>query len=210
MGLETASYLSDLVLTNPTGGDPIQQGDDHLRLIKKVITQTFPGAGGLGFASPITATEAELNFVDGVTSSIQTQINTLNLIVPDEQVQTHTRFTAGGTADAITGTLSPAITAYVAGLRVSTTPAGVNTITAPTLNLNALGTKTIKRVTGGSKAALSIGDYSSGGPFIFEYDGTDFILLNPSSPIGLGTPVATTSGTAIDFTGIPAISRGTL
>lgn len=96
------------------------------------------------------------------------------------QTQSQRRFTAGGTADAITGTLSPAIASYAAGLRVTATPGGANTVTGPTLNLNSLGTKTIKkRDTGGSKVALAAGDYNASGPFDFEYDGTDFILLNP-------------------------------
>lgn len=91
------------------------------------------------------------------------------------------RFTVGGTADAMTGSVAATIiTSYVAGLRVSTTPAGANTVTGPTLNLNSLGAKTIKkRDSGGTKVALAAGDYNASGPFDFEYDGTDFILLNP-------------------------------
>lgn len=96
------------------------------------------------------------------------------------QTQAATRFTVGGTADAMTGALSPAITGYTAGLRVTTTPGGANTVTGPTLNLNSLGNKTIKkRDSGGTKVALVAGDYNASGPFDFEYDGTDFILLNP-------------------------------
>ena len=42
MGLETGSFLSDLVVTNPVGAtDPKSQGDDHLRLIKDLIKKTF-------------------------------------------------------------------------------------------------------------------------------------------------------------------------
>lgn len=96
------------------------------------------------------------------------------------QTQAATRFTAGGTANAMTDALSPAITSYTAGLRVTTTPGGANTVTGPTLNLNSLGNKTIKkRDRGGTKVALVAGDYNASGPFDFEYDGTDFILLNP-------------------------------
>lgn len=46
MGLETATYIADLVATNPIGPtDPKSQGDDHLRLLKSVLQNTFPGAG---------------------------------------------------------------------------------------------------------------------------------------------------------------------
>jgi hypothetical protein len=40
MGLETGSVISDLVITNPTAGDPTSQGDDHLRLLKTVLKGT--------------------------------------------------------------------------------------------------------------------------------------------------------------------------
>jgi hypothetical protein len=44
MALETATYISNLTATNPTGGDVVAQGDDHLRLIKGVLQATFPVA----------------------------------------------------------------------------------------------------------------------------------------------------------------------
>ncbi len=44
MGLETGTYISNLVSSNPTGTDFESQGDDHLRLIKSVLQSTFPGA----------------------------------------------------------------------------------------------------------------------------------------------------------------------
>lgn len=77
MGLETATYIGDLVVSNPLGLDDRKQGDDHIRLIKYVLTHTFPGAGGVGFASPITATEVELNYLSGATSNVQSQLNTI-------------------------------------------------------------------------------------------------------------------------------------
>lgn len=116
----------------------------------------------------------------GATTAAAARASLGVLSSSENQTQIATRFTAGGTADAITGTLSPAIASYTAGLRVTTTPGGANTVTGPTLNLNSLGTKTIKkRSSTGSKVALVAGDYNASGPFDLEYDGTDFILLNP-------------------------------
>ena len=47
MGLESATYLNDLVTTNPDGAvDAKAQGDDHLRLIKSTLKATFPGMAG--------------------------------------------------------------------------------------------------------------------------------------------------------------------
>ena len=116
------------------------------------------------------------------------------------QNQTQCRFTAGGTADAITGTLSPVIASYTAGLRVTATPSGANTVTEPTLNLNSLGAKTVKkRDSSGSKVVLVAGDYNASGPFDFEYDGTDFVLLNPLFHNVSGLAEDTTPDTANDF-----------
>lgn len=44
MGLETATFISELVGTNPAASDQKSQGDDHLRLIKDVLQATFPNA----------------------------------------------------------------------------------------------------------------------------------------------------------------------
>ena len=42
MALETGTYVNDLVATNPVGAtDDIAQGDDHLRLIKSILRNTF-------------------------------------------------------------------------------------------------------------------------------------------------------------------------
>ena len=73
MPLETGDFISDLVITNPLGTDPKSQGDDHLRLLKKVIQQTFPdfdrlvrltaeqmnGLTGMVAAFPVAVTAAE-------------------------------------------------------------------------------------------------------------------------------------------------------
>lgn len=45
MALETGTYLNDLVASNPPGTDNRSQADDHLRLIKSVLKNTWPGLG---------------------------------------------------------------------------------------------------------------------------------------------------------------------
>jgi len=59
MGLETGTYVADLVTTNPTSGDLRSAGDDHLRLIKSVLKATFPGADGVMMTK--TAGEISIN-----------------------------------------------------------------------------------------------------------------------------------------------------
>lgn len=84
MGLEVANNLEELDQTWPTGVDPVNKGDDHLRLLKKVLKEQFPGVGGNGFAIPITALEADLNNCIGSESPFQEQINDIitNLLLP--------------------------------------------------------------------------------------------------------------------------------
>ena len=70
MALESATYIDGLNASNPTGTDPKSQGDDHIRLLKSTVKATFPNISGA-----VTPTHTELNYVDGVTSAIQTQID---------------------------------------------------------------------------------------------------------------------------------------
>jgi hypothetical protein len=42
--VETATYIADLVPANPLTTDGINQGDDHLRLVKQVLKNTLPNA----------------------------------------------------------------------------------------------------------------------------------------------------------------------
>lgn len=44
MSLETGTFVQDLVVANPPGSDAILQGDDHLRLMKTCLDNTFPNA----------------------------------------------------------------------------------------------------------------------------------------------------------------------
>jgi hypothetical protein len=61
MGLEAATYISQLVATNPVGAtDPRSQGDDHLRLLKTTLQNTFPAITGA-----VTTTHGELNQLHG-------------------------------------------------------------------------------------------------------------------------------------------------
>lgn len=84
--------------------------------------------------------------------------------------------TVGGTADAITLTPSPAITAYAAGQRFSFI-AGSDNTGATTVNVSGVGAKSIVR-NDGSNTALSAGDIQSGAVVDIEYDGTRFLLVS--------------------------------
>ena len=71
MGLETATFISDLVTTNPVGAsDAPPTLGTHSRLLKSVLKATFTKVTGA-----VTATHTELNYLAGLTSSAQTQLN---------------------------------------------------------------------------------------------------------------------------------------
>ena len=99
MALETGTYINSLVATNPVATDGLAQADDHMRLIKATIKATFPSITGavtsshtelnaldgftgtvadLNYAKDLNATgvtATEFDYLDGVTSNIQTQIS---------------------------------------------------------------------------------------------------------------------------------------
>ncbi len=75
MGLESATYISELDSANPTATDPISQGDDHLRLIKAVLKNQFSGLSG---TTAVTADGAEMNLLDGCTATT-TELNYLDI-----------------------------------------------------------------------------------------------------------------------------------
>lgn len=72
MALETGTYIDDLVVTNPTGADDRSTADDHLRLIKSTIKNSFPQIAG-----EVTATHIEMNILAGVTAN-STELNLLD------------------------------------------------------------------------------------------------------------------------------------
>ena len=64
MGLEVATYVSDLVATNPTTSDPLAQGDDHIRLLKAAIKASFPLVNG-----PLNASMVPFTPVGGIAAT---------------------------------------------------------------------------------------------------------------------------------------------
>lgn len=59
MAIESATYISQLVSSNPDGSDDRSTADDHLRLIKSVLKAQFPNFN----ANEVTSTVAELNLL---------------------------------------------------------------------------------------------------------------------------------------------------
>lgn len=117
--------------------------------------------------------------------------------------------TVAGTADAITGTITPSLTAYTTGGLFSFVVGSTNT-TAVTLNIDGLGAKAVTRT---GSVALVAGDMVTGQVVLVEYDGTRFQLLNGNSFTNLkvsGT-LGVTGLTTLGVTGavFPGSTSGT-
>lgn len=95
------------------------------------------------------------------------------------QNQTYSYAADSGTANAYAITLAPVVTAYAAGQKFSFKALNSNT-SVSTLNVNGLGTKTIKK-TGGT-ADLASWDIVAGQIVEVVYDGTDFEMQTPVPP----------------------------
>ena len=70
MALETGTYLNSLVSSNPPASDNVSQGDDHLRLIKSVLKNSFPSVDSIvnaihtGTSAPATSLSEGMVWVD--------------------------------------------------------------------------------------------------------------------------------------------------
>jgi hypothetical protein len=82
--------------------------------------------------------------------------------------------------DTITGTMSPALTAYAAGQLFYFIANAANT-GAVTINIDGLGAKSITR---DGSTALAAGDINSGEVVVVVYDGTRFQMINAANSFG--------------------------
>lgn len=84
-----------------------------------------------------------------------------------------------------------------------------NATTTPTLNLDSTGAKTIVK---DASAALAAGDMAAGGQYIFRYDGTNMVLLNPKIQLTAPTTVPvrqTVLSGPVDGSGLPSFGGST-
>jgi hypothetical protein len=72
MALETASYVANLIESNPDGLDQRSTADNHLRLIKAALKRTFPQMDG-----PVSLSSAQVMYLGDLSASVQLQLNQL-------------------------------------------------------------------------------------------------------------------------------------
>ncbi|MEZ0263019.1 MAG: hypothetical protein ACAH80_18585 [Alphaproteobacteria bacterium] len=94
----------------------------------------------------------------------------------DVQYQNFIAADGGGTGDAVEVTLVPEPLAWTKYMRIVWEQPADNTVTAPTLEIDGLGAKTIKKKGIAGKTALAVGDLQAGVIYCGIYDGTDVQL----------------------------------
>ena len=71
MPIESATFINQLNTANPEISDAYSTADDHIRLIKQCVRNSFSDIG-----SEVSASAGEINYLRGATSNLQTQIDT--------------------------------------------------------------------------------------------------------------------------------------
>lgn len=137
---------------------------------------------------------------DTATDSFRVTEMVASQVAAAIQRQAYTAFDTAGAAPSFTLTAAPAITAYAAGQRFRV-KFGVAGNGSDTLNVNALGAKSLKQYDrAGAKVAAVI---TAGQLADVEYDGVDFVILDPLPSAG-GQQIFTANGT---FTVPAGVSR---
>ena len=178
MTVETALYPTQLNTTLPTSSDFVSEGDDHLRLLKTVVKTTFPNVAGA-----VSASQVELNYVTGVTSDIQAQLNSKGAIAGQTWTGAHvfSGTAAVPTLAQSTNTTGAASTAFVQAEWATRLPNYSAPITASSTELNHL-----VGVTSGVQSQLNgkaakAGDTYTGA---HNYGGASSVTLPAATSIG--------------------------
>lgn len=69
MALESASWITQLVATNPVVGDPVGEGDDHLRMLKTVLQNSFPSSSTSAVIPNMSGQGGKYLYTDGTDTS---------------------------------------------------------------------------------------------------------------------------------------------
>lgn len=164
MGIEVANYINQLVATNPLANDPKAEGDDHLRLLKTVLKQSFPNVGGA-----VNLTHTRMNLLEIPELAELTAGTAPNFTIAVPQV--------------------PPV-AYAPRQIFFVTFHAAGTTGSNTLNIASLGDVDLKqRDKDGAKVDAVV---TAGMQAVVMYDGTDFVILNalPKDPPAASETVA--------------------
>ena len=148
MAVESGNYIDDLVITNPLSSDLVSEGDDQLRLIKKVVKQSFPSVDSAVHAihpgaEPTTSVTAGLVWFD-------TSANVLKIRNEDNDawIELAVSIVTSNSVDVNAGTIDGAV---IGG-------ASAAAIKGTTLE----GTTSLKLATGATVTGIDDGDVATG------------------------------------------------
>jgi hypothetical protein len=123
VALETASYVANLVTSNPDGGDQRSTADDHLRLIKAVLVRTFPKID-----SAVSLSAAQVHYLNDLSASVQLQINQLRDGTATANNAINSRYATSASNAVIAATATLALTANSASFATLAGTAAVATL----------------------------------------------------------------------------------
>jgi|GEM_PF-1043177 len=187
MTVETALYPSQLNPALPFASDMVSEGDDHIRLLKTVDKTTWGNVAGA-----VSASHIELNYIVGVTSPLQGQINGKGAITGQTWTGAHVfnGSIAVPTLAQATSTTGAASTAFVQNEWVTRLPNYTGPITASTAELNRM-----VGVTSGVQAQINAKATRAGDTYTGTHDfsGATSITAPTRTTGDATTNVATTA-----------------
>lgn len=194
MTVETASFPPQLNTNWPQASDMVSEGDDHIRLTKTVMKTTFPNVAGA-----VSASHTELNYVTGVTSGIQGQINAKGAIAGQTWTGAHvfSGTVAVPTLAQGTNTTGAASTAFVQTEWSTRLPNYTGPINASTTELNY-----VVGVTSGVQGQINARGVIAGQTWGGTHDFTGATINVPTLPAG----TATTGAASTAFVAAQAFS----
>jgi hypothetical protein len=110
VALETASYVANLVTSNPDGSDARSTADDHLRLIKAALVRTFPKMDGA-----VSLSSTQVMYLNDLSASVQLQLNTLRDGSATANFAVQAKYALSASTAAIIGTIPAARVTDLAG-----------------------------------------------------------------------------------------------
>jgi len=159
MGLESFSYITSLNSSNPVHAtDQVSQGDDHIRGVKLTLLQSFPNVN-----AAVNFTPTEANYVVGVTSGIQAQID-------GKAATSHTH----AASDIISGTMADAriaasnVTQHQAALSV--TESQVSDLQSYLLDNSQITTLEVGHASDTTLGRKAAGNLSVEGDAVFSHE----------------------------------------
>ena len=66
MALDNAQYIDELSITDPTATNPVSEGDDQIRAVKRAVKQSFPSVDIASNAIHTSATEPSVSVAEGL------------------------------------------------------------------------------------------------------------------------------------------------